>query len=314
MRTKLYKKRKRFNIVKMFRELTFKKVLFWTPVVLTAIVLFINAISLLYPVLWGLNMSFKDIIAYTIEPNKLTTEFHFENYTNIASILHVQILTNKGILNVGFNTMLRNTLVWAILSPLPSAIFGILVPYVIAIYQNAFTKFLYNLGIVLMCLVVVGTFPAQYAFYAKLNMYDNMFLQIILSPRGCFSGFGFLLYYNIYKGVPKDYADAARIDGAGHWQTFFVAYLPHIFSLALMYYIMAVLGAWNDYSTFLIWLPSYPNLTYGVYLFQFEAKTNGATLPEIIAAFFVVALPTIIFYLFMDKQLVAKLKVTGLKG
>lgn len=308
------KKKKKFNFGKFFRELSLKKVLYWTPVVLVALILFINAVTLLYPVLWGVNMSFKDIIAYTIEPNTLTKDFHFENYTNIPSILKVQVLTTKGILNIGFFTMLKNTVIWAIFQPLPSAIFGVLVAYVIAIYQNGFTKFLYQLGIVLMCLVVVGTFPAQYAFYAKLGIMDNMFLLIILSPQGCFSGFTFLLYYNIYKGVPKDYADAARIDGAGHWQTFFIAYLPHIFPLAFMYYIMSVLGSWNDYNTFLIWLPSYPNLTYGVYLFQFEAKTNGATLPEIIAAFFIVALPTVCFYLFMDKQLVAKLKVTGLKG
>lgn len=308
------KTKKKFNIVKFFKELTFKKVLYWTPVVLVALVLLFNAISLLYPVLWGLNMSFKDIIAYTIEPNEITKEFHFENYTNIPYILQVQILTEKGILNVGFITMLKNTILWAVLSPLPGAIFGVLVAYVIAIYQNAFTKFLYQLGIVLMCLVVVGTFPAQYAFYRDIKMYDNMFLMIILSPQGCFSGFSFLLYYNIYRGVPKDYANAAQIDGAGHWQTFLIAYLPHIFSLALMYYILAVLGAWNDYNTFLVWLPSYPNLSYGAYIFQFDAKVNGATLPEIIAAFFVVALPTMVFYLFMDKQLVAKLKVTGLKG
>ena len=306
--------KKHFDIIKSFRSLTLKKVLYWTPVVLVAVVLFFNAVSLAYPILWGLNMSFKDVISYTVEPNKLTREFHFENWTNIIRVLRVEILTERGIMRIGFITMLKNTLVWAFLSPLPGAIVGVLVAYVIAIYRTAFTKFLFDLGIVLMCLVVVGTFPAEYAFHAKLGMIDNMPLWIILSGRGGFYGMTFLLYYNIYKGVPRDYADAAMLDGAGHWQTFRIAYLPHILSLATVYYIMSVMGAWNDYNTFLIWMPSYPNLSYGVYLFQFDAKINGAILPEIVAAFFIVAIPTIIFYLTLDKKLVAAMKVTGLKG
>ena len=292
----------------------FKKILFWTPVVLVGIMLFINALSLLYPVIWGLNASFKDTYDYVLFPNSLPNPFRFENYQNILSNLKVEVLTEKGIVRVGLGIMIQNTLLWSVFSPLPGSIVVVLMAYVIALYRNRFTKFIYDLGIVLMCLVVVGTFPAQFALYKQLNIYDNMFMVILTGFQGGFSGFNFLLYYGIFRGIPKDYGDAARIDGAGHYSVMFHIYIPEVLTTWFVFYVMSFLGAWNDYNTFLIYLPSYPSLSYGMYLYQYNAVANHASYPEILAGFFMVAIPTAIMYFLVDKKLVESLKVSGLKG
>ena len=292
----------------------FKKILYWFPVIFVGLLLLINAMSLLYPVIWGINASLKDTYDYVLFPNKLPDIYRWENYKNILTNLHVDVITDKGLIRVGVLDMGINTLIWSIFSPLPSAIVTVLMAYVCALYRNAFTKGLYNLGIVLMCLVVVGTFPAEYSLYRQLGIYDNMFLMILKGLGGGFSGFNFLLYYSIFRGIPKDYADAAKIDGAGRYEIMFFIYIPEIITTFLVFYVLGFLGAWNDYNTFLIYLPSYPNVSYGMYLYQYFAVINHASYPEILAGFFLVAAPTAILYLLIDKKLVENLKVTGIKG
>lgn len=292
----------------------FKKILYWVPVVFVGMLLLLNSISLLYPVFWGINASLKDTYDYVLFPNRLPDIYRWENYKNILSNLHVDIITDKGLIRVGVWKMGLNTIIWSVFSPLPSAIVTVLMAYVCALYRNFFTKGLYNLGIVLMCLVVVGTFPAEYALYRQLHIYDNMLLMIIKGFGGGFSGFNFLLYYSIFRGIPKDYADAARIDGAGRYKIMFFIYLPEILTTFLVFYVLGFLGAWNDYNTFLIYLPSYPNISYGMYLYQYFAVTNHASYPEILAGFFLVAVPTAVLYFLIDKKLVENLKVTGIKG
>lgn len=292
----------------------FKTTLYYTPVAIVFMLLFINSISLLYPVVWGVMASFKDVVEYTVFPNKIPTEWHFENYANVFLSLRIQILTSEGLRTVYIEEMLIYTVLWAVFSPVPSTIVTVLMAYVIAKYPNPFTKFIYNLGIVLMCLVVVGTFPAQMQIYEKLHIRNSMFGMIMVNFQGGFSGFNFLLYHSTFKGIPNDYGDAARIDGAGHWSVLWNVYIPFIFNTALVFYILSFVSAWNDYNTFLIWLPTTPSLSYGMYIFQNEAVMYGATWPEVLAGFFLVAIPSAVVYLVLDKRLVSTLRVTGLKG
>ena len=293
---------------------TLKIIIFWIPIIFVGLLLLINSLSLLYPVVWGINASFKDTYDYVLFPNSLPDVFRFENYQNILKNLHVDIITQKGIERVGILQMVLNTVLWSVLSPLPSSIVMVLMAYVIAIYRNPFTKFIYNLGIVLMCVVVVGTFPAEFTLYKQLHIYDNMTMMILKGLGGGFSGFNFLLYYSIFRGIPRDYADAAKIDGAGHYRIMFNIYIPEVLTTWLVFYILAFLSAWNDYGTFLIYLPSYPSLSYGMYLYQYYAVSNHASYPEILAGFFMIAIPTAIMYFCIDKKLVENLKISGIKG
>ena len=134
------------------------------------------------------------------------------------------------------------------------------------------------------------------------------------SPGVCFSGVWFLLFYAAFQGVPWEYAEAAFIDGAGHYKVMFRIMLPLMIPTFSAIFLLSFLSTWNDYNTFIMWLPSYANLAYGMYLFQMDASSYGASMPQIMAGFIICMIPTVIIYIASQKLITSKLMIGGLKG
>jgi len=83
----------------------------------------------------------------------------------------------------------------------------------------------------------------------------------------------------------------------------------------MVIFVLSFLGAWNDYQTFMIWLPDTPNLAYGLYMFQgISRKLYKASTVEIMAGFSLVIIPTVILYVSSQKLILSKFTVGGLKG
>jgi glucose/mannose transport system permease protein len=56
-----------------------------------------------------------------------------------------------------------------------------------------------------------------------------------------------LLFRNFYAAVPMELFKAARVDGAGFWQTFFRIMLPMSVPITTVALILQVTGIWNDF-------------------------------------------------------------------
>ena len=227
--------------------------------------------------------------------------------------LKIDIKVPQGIMRMGIDVMARNSIVRSGLVPLLTVFVTYCVAYVVASYEFVGRKFIFNLGIVVMILPIIGSFPSTMMVSKALNVYDNMFMYIITRPSVPF-GMNFLLLHGMIKGLPNDYREAALIDGAGHYTIFFKLYLPMSLPTCAVLYILAFLGSWNDYQTPMMMLPSYPNLAYGMYYFERNAAMFEANVPTIMAGFTIIMLPTAILYLLSQKLIVSKFTVGGLKG
>ena len=198
---------------------------------------------------------------------------------------------------------------------LMSVILTTCMAYVIAKYKFPGRNFLYSLGIVSMIIPIVGNLPSAMVMRKALGTYDNIILTILTSPCTAFSGLHFLLLHGAFKQLPWDYAEAVFVDGGGHYSAFFRMYLPMILPTMTVIFVLNLLGAWNDYMTFMLWLPSTPNLAYGLYLFQGVSRAlYKSSITEIMAGFTLVIIPTVIMYLASQKLILSKFTVGGLKG
>ena len=274
----------------------------------------IYCISLLLPLFWTLLSSFKSARDYTLNPFGWPETFQFSNYSSVLGKLEVEYLTGKGVVRYGVVDMFANSLIMSICGPLLSLLGTACMAYVIARFSNKFTKFLYNFGIFLMVFAVAGTLGTTMLIYRALNIYDNYFMWLLITPQGCFSGMNFLILYGMFKRMPAAYAEAAEMDGAGHYRVFFRIMMPMAIPTLTVLFVLSFLSSWNDYTTPMTYLPSMPNLAYGMYLFQQQAPLYMATMPEILAGFVIVMIPTVIFYFLFQNSIVNKIQLGGLKG
>ena len=278
------------------------------------IVMFVYAISLLLPLFWMLYTSIKPNDEFLLYPYNLPKNFNFANYAEVFHKFDYYKDTAAGKVVYTIVDMLTTSLIWSLSTPFISNFFMMLTSYVICRYKFPGNKFIYSLGIILMIVPIIGTGPAALQLHKALGLYDNMVGRILISGSGAFYGFNFILMYGAWKGIPWDYAEAAFIDGSSNIRTFFSVMMPMMIPTFMVTYVLGFLSTWNDYMTFITWLPSYPNLAVGMYMFQYNAKVNMIGTPTVLAGFAMIAIPTTILYLFSQKVIMAKLNVGGLKG
>lgn len=279
---------------------------------LLIVILVIYCISLLIPILWMIYTSFKGNIEYLLDSFRLPKEWKFENYAKIWKLLNNLSVGSKTTYNVW--QLIGTSFLWAGGNSLLSIALSTGCAYVLARYRFPGRKFIYMLGIFVMITPIVGNLPSAMYIRKALGVYDNLIAMILTNPCTAFSGLYFMLLYAGFKRMPWAYAESVFIDGGGHYRAFFAVMLPMMLPTCAAVFVLNFIGVWNDYMSFLIWLPNYANLAYGMYLFQSEASAYEASMPEILAGFVIVMIPTSLIYLAFQNLINSKFTVGGLKG
>jgi len=71
---------------------------------------------------------------------------------------------------------------------------------------------------------------------------------------------------------------------------------------------------WNDYQTPLIFMPSKPTLSLGLYLYSVSPENQLSSVPLKLAGCILVMIPTIILYSIFSEKLIGNVSMGGLKG
>lgn len=201
--------------------------------------------------------------------------------------------------------------VWiSVLSPLVAAFVTATVTYVLVFYSSKFTRGIYKLGVFISILPIYGAAGAMYKLLTDIHLIDSplMFLTHVT-----LFGANFFYYYAFYKAISWQYAEAAFIDGAGHWQVYLKIMLPMLIPSATALYVMGVIGMWNDYSTILLYYPSFPTLSYGAYAFSVKSQYRGNT-PAYFAGILISIIPILVLFGCFQNTVMEKVHIGGLKG
>lgn len=291
-------------------------------IIAKAVMIFLGIFILLYilsflvMILWTLNSSLKGDRLFTKEPFGLLdfNDIRWENY----SIAFNKLTNSKFFESLNdyvyfdYWKMFLNSFLFAAGTAGMGIFMNFLVAYPMGRYDFPGKKFLFNMAILLMVIPVVGNMSSSLYVRRVLGIYDNMFLHIITASGGF--GMNFMLIYGAVKSVSGSYVDAAKIDGAGDFTIMTRISLPMVFPLMFCLFMIGFTGHWNDYSTILVYLPSSPNLAYGLHLFRSTATTgDGITDPQVLAAYILVAIPSTIFWCVGQRFVLENYTVGGLK-
>lgn len=138
----------------------------------------------------------------------------------------------------------------------------------------------------------------------------NTYLALILPSSA--NVFGTFLMRQQMMTIPRDYDDAARMDGAGrldiYWQVLLPLTKPALATIATL----SFLGAWNDFLWPLVATSSGTMRTLTVGLATMVMRIGGAGFQ--LAGATVAFLPTFIFFLLMQRYVVQGIAITGVTG
>ena len=186
----------------------------------------------------------------------------------------------------------------------------IMVCYVLVHYKSKFVNFLYSLGLVISIIPLYGAGAAEYKLFSDLNLIDNPLRY--LTSISLFGGHFFYMYA-FWKAISWSYAEAAEIDGANDYQIFFKVMLPMLVPSAIALFVMSFISGWNNYSATLLYMKAYPNLAYGVYVFE-EIGIRSTGKPVYFAGVLISLIPILALFLTFQNTIMEKVYLGGLKG
>lgn len=262
----------------------------WTPYsVVMFIVLVVYAATLFGVLVWAFLTSLKDRIEYIRDAVALPKDWLFSNY----------IRTFRELSAGGKNifVMFGNSLWLSVLPPTINLFTAAMASYAMAHYKFPGRGLIWAIMIFMMTLPIMGNSAAVYKMYLRLGMYNSPLILL----RNITGLGGSLMLIAAFTGISKTYAEAAFLDGAGHFTVFFRIMLPQAMGVILALWTMSFITSWNDYMTPIMYLPDYTPVTTGLYIYQKETE-RVLDVPILFAgSLMVLIVPVVMFACFQDK-------------
>lgn len=261
------------------------------------IILLTGTVMILFPFFWMFLSSFKtmeEIVAFppTFFPEAPT----IENYVNVWN-------------QMNFDGYFINSIVVLVIKTLIILYTSILGGYVFSKLQFRFRNTIFLIVLSTMMIPVPVTILSLYQEMVWLEWIDSYKALII---TGVFNTFGIFVMKQFIVGIPDSLIESARLDGCGEFRILHQIIFPLIKPALSALAIFICLQVWNDFLWPFLVLNSDSKYTIPVGLALFKGRYYTDYAKQLTGAAITI-LPVLVIYLFLQKQFVEGITMSGLK-
>jgi len=190
----------------------------------------------------------------------------------------------------------------------------------------AFSRFrFFARGTLLKSILLIQVFPAILAMVAIFALVQQLGTQISFLGLNTLTGLGFIylggamginiwLMKGFFDTVPYDIDESAMVDGATHWQTFWMLIFPLVRPVVIVVGLLTFIGVYGEFLLARILLKSSENFTVMVGLYQLQANQFATNWGVFCAGAILAAIPVVILYLLLQDFIVGGLTSGAVKG
>lgn len=268
------------------------------------LMLAVIGIIMLYPLLWLFGASFKsnDEIFTTIwfMPKSFDTDVYKKAWETVTPYTMGHYFINT------FMIIIPKT-VFAVLS-------SVLVAYGFARFDFPLKKFFFALLMCGMLMPSIVTIMPMYRMWSSLGLLDTYIPLTLPSLFACEGMFVFILI-QFLKKVPKEFDEAARIDGCGTLKTLFFVLMPCIRPAVISIAVFTFLWTMNDFLSPLIMIQSVEKYPLSLALrLSVDSTGQGYEQRKIIAMSVIGLIPSVAVFALAQKKFISGITAGGLSG
>lgn len=242
----------------------------------------------LIPFYLMLSNSFKSKQEIFTSPLKLPKNFTWDNYP-------------EAFLQLDFLKTLANSLIITIASVVIIVIFSSMAAYALERTKSKFSNVMFMVFVAAMLVPFQSVMIPLVSIFGKAQMLNQV--GIIFMYLGFGASMSIFLYHGALKSIPKALDEAAIIDGANKFQVFWKIIFPMLKPTTVTVAILNTMWIWNDYllPSLVINAPETQTIPLKMFFFfgQYTKQWHLA-----LAGLVIAVLPIIIFYFFMQKQII----------
>ncbi len=305
-------------------------------IIVICVVLSVYAISILFPLIWGLMTSLKNpydiffndnILGFpTLDANNPSNSrdyfFSLFNYQIIIRDYHLveenakseywlngEIVSRQA--TGGMIGVLWNTIVYTVIGSFLHAIVPALVAYVVTKFDFKFSGVITGLALFAMIMPIVGTQSSMLAMLRTIGLYDTIWGYLL--QKFSFTGMYFFVFCAFYKSLSNSFSEAAEIDGASQLRILVYIIIPLSSKMLASVFLVQFVSFWNDYQTAFLYMPSHPTLAYTVWFLTNNNQVGGGEMVVRVAGAMMLAFPILIVFVALKNKLMGNITMGGLK-
>jgi multiple sugar transport system permease protein len=240
--------------------------------------------------------------AITAPPTLYPHHVHFSNYVSAWKWMSL-------------GTLFLNTLYYAFGALLFQLVFDVTAAYALSRLRPVLGNAIFALMLATLMIPATVLLVPQYLTVANLPL---LHVNLIGTPEAIWlpsvaNAFSIFLLKRFFDSIPRELIDAAAIDGASPVRTLWRIVIPISRPIIAVVSILGLTLVWKDFLWPLLvetgYSPSRETLNIGIY------QASGST-PEnlVLAASAMAALPTIVFFLIFQRNIMAGLTAGGIRG
>ncbi|GMQ56693.1 maltosaccharide ABC transporter permease MalD [Vallitalea sediminicola] len=278
-----------------------KKTSHMIKMILLNIFFIVACLMCLVPVLYTLSVSLNgtnNILSgsFSFVPKELT----LDNYKEV-------------LFNEPYLLWLKNTLILVVATVTISL--GVAIP---AAYAFSRFKFI-GRKTILYILIILNAFPSilsMFAIYRILMPMKlvNSYLGLILIYVGTMAIFGLWNMKGYFDTIPIEIEEAGKIDGANDFQLVTKLIIPLAKPSIIVTAVMIIIFVWNEYIFAVTFMTGSEKYTLAAGLYALQATQYTRNWPIFSAASLLTAIPILIIFLMIQRNMVSGLTAGGVKG
>lgn len=252
------------------------------------LVLSIAALLTLGPVLWTVSTSLRPVTeSLGATPTIWPTSLEFGSYADVFTKIDMWLLV--------WNSVLV-TAACAIGQMITAAMAG----YVFAKIPFKGRETIFALVLATMMVPMQVTIVPVFMLIRGMGLADTL-LALILPAIP--TAFGTFLMRQYFMGLPDELGEAAAIDGAGPWRTFFSVYAPLATPGLAIVGILAFNFHWNEFFRPLIMTISEQNFTLPLGLVSLQGNMGTGSVATVLAGVVISMIPALVVFVFGQRTL-----------
>ena len=253
----------------------------------------------LFPIVWVVLSSFKTNREILSNGLQLPSTFSFSGYKQALEMAPIlKFFVNS--LIVSFASTALNVFILAMAG------------YVFAKKKFRFKNLIF--GILSLSMVIPSTalMSPVYTVITKLHLYDTK-MALILVYTALNMPISLMILRSAFAAIPTELEEAAYIDGAGFFRTFWQVMMPCAKGGLASAAVLAFLGIWNEFTFALLLTSSTSTRTLPLSLSYFTSQFSF-NYTAMFAAITIAVLPSIIVFSIFQEQVCSSLTAGSVKG
>lgn len=264
------------------------------------VVLIVFVIIFLYPIFLVLINSIKSFKEVMTNVLSFPSSFHFKNCTYVWR-------------SINYPRLFFNNVVVTTIAILGIIVFSSLAGFTLSRNKSRLSWILYIFSISPM-LIPFQTIMITLIKFVNIMRLPNNIYGLAALYWGFAAPAAVFMYHGFAKGIPKEMDESALVDGASTLRMFFSIMFPLLKPVTSTIIVIDVMWIWNDFLLPLIILDGpkeSKTLTLAAYTFIGQYVTDWQyTMSAIVLA----VIPSIIFFIFMQKNIVKGVTAGAVKG